>query len=72
MSDNRLANVLSQLKEIKAQTADTVDVEVSKKLDECILEIEKAIAVKPSKTNLFKVITMIYRAIKIIEYFTGG
>lgn len=71
MSDNHLANVLSQLKEIKAKNADTVDAEVLKQLDECILGVEKAIDVKPSKFDLFKIIAMINGVMKIIEYFKG-
>jgi len=71
MSDNHLANVLSQLKEIKAKNADTVDAEVLKQLDECILGVEKAIDVKPSKFDLFKFLAMINGVMKIIEYFKG-
>lgn len=54
MSDNQLTGILSQLKAIKAQSANTVDVEIIKALDECILQVENAIKTKPSPKRILE------------------
>jgi len=71
MSDNQLVDILGQLKAIKAKCADTVDKEVLGCIDDCILEVEKAIVIKPTKERLNYIIQTVAALITIVEWLRG-